>query len=84
MSLYLVHEPLIYYFCWFQNHLHTLNWPSNLSCDDDDTSCQHELNHFNHLRKMKPYGIAMILPIATVLACILYYGVEEPVRKYFK
>lgn len=84
MALYLVHEPLIYYFCWFQNGLRTLNWPANQTCDTNDSQCQDELNHFTHLRRMEPWGIAIILPIATVLACLLYYGVEEPIRKNFK
>lgn len=84
MAVYLVHEPLIYYFNWFQNHLQRLDWPSNQFCDTDDTSCQDTLDAWNYTRRMKPYGIAIILPLATVLACFLYYGVEETVRKNFK
>ena len=85
MALYLVHEPLIYYFCWFQNGFKELKWPSDMNCSsDDDSSCQDTLDDFNYDKQMQSWGIVTILPIATCLAALLYYGVEEPTRKYFK
>eukprot|EP01036_Dinobryon_divergens_P024091 gene24091-32507_t len=81
MSLYLVHEMIVYYIRWIMHHGESQKWPS---CADDSTACQNDWNDYKAARQYPAYLIPIILPIATIISACFYYGVEEPVRKYFK
>ena len=39
---------------------------------------------YQEKRTMPAWGIAVILPVALVLASILYYSVELPINKRFR
>ena len=81
MSLYLVHEIIIYYIRWIMHHGARQTWPT---CSDDSTACQSDWEEYFAARTYPPYYILIILPLGTIIAACFYYGVEEPVRKYFK
>jgi peptidoglycan/LPS O-acetylase OafA/YrhL len=89
MSLYLIHEPLIHYLAWIMQGKRR-DWPTDTDCtiyDDgtlERTNCEDALQEFNDALLMPNWGIAVVPVVAISCAAILYYGVEEPVRKYFK
>ena len=80
MALYLVHEPCIYYFYWIQNNMKSLSWPDS----NDMTNTDDKAINYQEKRTMPTWGIAVILPVALVLASILYYAIELPINKRFK
>ena len=85
MSLYLVHEMIIYYIRWICHHGHHQIWPNSFECtDDDNNSCSSAVKNYNSARLIEPYYILIILPIGIAIAASLYYFIEEPIRKRFK
>ena len=86
MSLYLVHEMIIYYIRWISHHGHHLTSPDSFDCstDDADDGCDDALKHYQNQLLIEPYLIPVILPIGIIIASLFYYGIEEPIRKYFK
>ena len=84
MSLYLVHEMIIYYIRWIMHHGASQSWPSCSLSSDHGTACQSEWSDYSTARQYPAYLIPIILPIGTAIAACFYYCIEEPVRIYLK
>jgi peptidoglycan/LPS O-acetylase OafA/YrhL len=91
MSLYMVHMLVYFYLRWaFYGHK-TIDWPNTFDCsttyEDDDIkeqACNDILDKFQDDITLPEWNVFIVLPISLLLAILLYYGVEEPIRKKFK
>jgi len=90
LSLYLVHWPLIYYLCWIVRGK-SISWPPARNCSiyveadsPDRLDFYSDLHRWNQARTMPNWGIVAMPPVAITAPVLLYFIVEEPVRKYLK
>lgn len=90
MALYMVHFPCIFYACWIYQG-NTIDWPPSQDCShdyaDDDgkqNSCQNDYDSWKDARTPQYWFLPIVASVAIGLATLLYYLVEEPVRKYWK
>jgi peptidoglycan/LPS O-acetylase OafA/YrhL len=90
MSLYLIHYVLLFYLRWALYGHKTLEWPTTQVCaeyDDDDAArfrCHDENDKFFDDYALPDWSVAVILPASILFAALLFYGVEEPLRKRFR
>jgi peptidoglycan/LPS O-acetylase OafA/YrhL len=85
MAIYLVHWPLIYYLCWWR-HGSAITFPDNTDCASLSAGSSERAvcDEWESANTMPYWGVAVVPPAAILLAAVLFYGVEEPIRKYFK
>lgn len=74
-SLYLVHEPIILYICWF-----IYGTQSEPVCDKEDITCEESWEIYNYQRLQPVWCIPIHLVISIILAVCLHYLVEKPAR----
>lgn len=90
MSLYLVHMVVFYYLRWILYGRSSYTWPETSDCskyDDDDaqqSSCEDSVDKFGNVMAIPDWNVLVVFPIATLLAALFFYYVEEPIRKNFK
>jgi peptidoglycan/LPS O-acetylase OafA/YrhL len=90
MAIYLVHFPLLLYVC-FMAHGRGVDWPPSMYCDsyategsEERTTCVAKYDEWVSARTLPLWGIVVVPAVSVLAAAALYYGVEEPVRKYLK
>jgi peptidoglycan/LPS O-acetylase OafA/YrhL len=90
MAIYLVHFPLLLYVC-FMAHGRGVDWPPSMYCDsyategsEERTTCVAKYDEWVSVRTLPLWGIVVVPVVSVLAAAALYYGVEEPVRKYLK
>lgn len=74
MTIYLVHHPVIWYLCWTINKGAAVQWPPANAPDSAYYT-------FMDQRTIPMWGVAVVPLITIPLACLVYYGYEEPLRK---
>lgn len=74
MTIYLTHFPVIYYVVLAANNFQSLPW----STADDQTA------GLSTDRLLPLWGIPIVPIITLPLATLIFYGFEEPVRRFFK
>lgn len=81
MTIYLTHFPIIKYVCFANNNWQPLVWPSA----DSEWNPDNELVSIIIQKNELPlWGIPIVVGITIPLATIVFYGYEEPIRKFFK
>ena len=79
-AVYLVHDPLIQYFCW-------MNYGaiSRPKCEyGGDWECESGWNEFYDSRQMPMWNVPLLWIVSIVLAVLLNRLVEEPMRRLLR
>jgi len=80
MTVYLTHYPIIRYVMFASYHWNPLLWPSDVTLNDPTNA---DTISFKEKRHLPLWGIPIVVAITVPLATIVFYGYEEPIRRYF-